>query len=325
MLPTAKVYVAGHRGFVGSALVRRLRTLGFENLIVRTRQELDLTDGVAVDAFFADERPEYVFLAAARVGGIYANTVAPADFIRENLAIELNVIDAAHRYGVEKLLFLGSSCVYPRDAEQPLRESSLLSGKLEPTNEPYAIAKIAGVIMCQAYARQHGSNFITAMPPNLFGPDDNFDLGTGHVVAALIRKFHDAVVTGADVVEVWGSGTQRREFLHVDDLADACVFLMQHYDDPQIINVGTGEDQTIRELADLIAGIAGFTGKIVYDRSRPDGTPRKVLDTGRLKSMGWTASIGLDRGMSEAYRSYSERAVIEAAGPTAAPPSSVAN
>ena len=264
-------------------------------------------DAAAVDRFFAEERPEYVFLAAAKVGGIVANATYPADFIRDNLAIQLNVIDAAHRYGVKKLLFLGSSCIYPKHAPQPMKEDALLTGPLEPTNRAYAVAKIAGIEMCQAYARQHGDTFISVMPTNLYGPGDSFDLETSHVLPALIRKMHEAKVAGAPTVEIWGTGTPRREFLHVDDLADACVFLMESYDDPEIINVGTGRDITIREVAELIRDVVGFEGSLEFDTTRPDGTPRKLLDTSRLTDLGWTASIPLDEGLRQTYRWFVEQ------------------
>ena len=297
----ARIWVAGHRGLVGSAIVRRLEAEGHGRLITRTREELDLRDAAAVDAFVAEARPEYVFLAAARVGGILANATYPLDFLRDNLAIELNVLDAAHRHGVEKLLFLGSSCIYPRHASQPMREEHLLTGPLEPTNEAYAVAKIAGIKLCQAYRRQAGARFISAMPTNLYGPNDNFDLQTSHVVPALIRKFHEAREHGRDEVVVWGSGTPRREFLHVDDLADACVFLMRAYDGDLAINVGVGEDIGVGELAGLIADVVGFTGSITYDRSKPDGTPRKLLDVSRLHALGWRASIPLREGIAATY------------------------
>lgn len=297
-----KVYVAGHRGLVGSAILRRLEAAGHENLVVRTREELDLTDPRAVDRFFEAERPEYVFLAAAKVGGILANNKYPADFIRENLYIELNVMDAAHRYGAKKLLFLGSSCIYPRLAPQPMREEHLLTGLLEPTNEPYAVAKIAGIKLCQAYRKQHGADFIGVMPTNLYGPGDDFDLETGHVLPALIRKFHEAKERGEPVVTIWGTGTPRREFLHVDDLADACVFLMEGYSSGEPINVGVGKDVSIKELAGLVREVVGYEGGIVYDASRPDGTPRKLLDVSRLRSLGWEAKVPLRRGIEETYR-----------------------
>lgn len=297
----AKVFVAGHRGLVGSAIVRRLRGAGFDNLVLRTHAELDLGDAAAVREFFAAERPEYVFLAAARVGGILANDSYPADFIRDNLLIQTSVIDAAQRHGVRKLLFLGSSCIYPKHAPQPMREDCLLTGPLEPTNEWYAVAKIAGIKMCQAYRRQHGFNAICLMPTNLYGPGDNFDLATSHVLPALIRKFHDARECGAAEVVVWGSGTPRREFLHVDDLADACLFLMEGYDGERIVNVGVGEDISIAELAELVQRVVGFQGRIVLDPSKPDGTPRKLLDVSRLRELGWSARIGLEEGIRETY------------------------
>ena len=299
---TASIFVAGHRGLAGGAIVRRLRQAGFENLLLRTHRELDLTDAAAVDAFFARERPAYVFLAAARVGGIHANNTYPVDFLRDNLQIEINVIDAAYRHGVTKLLFLGSSCIYPKFAPQPMPEDCLLTGALEPTNEWYAVAKIAGIKLCQAYRRQHGFNAISLMPTNLYGPGDNFHLANSHVLPALIRKFHEAKAAGAGEVVVWGSGTPRREFLHVDDLADACVFLMQRYDDERIVNVGVGEDVSILELATLVQRVVGFEGRIVLDASKPDGTPRKLLDVSRINALGWRARIGLEDGIRETYR-----------------------
>lgn len=306
MRPTDSIFVAGHRGLVGSALVRRLRDLGFENLLLRTRSELDLTDSGAVHAFFDEFRPNYVFMAAAKVGGILANSTYPADFIRDNLAIELNVIDAAYRFGVRKLLFLGSSCIYPKHAPQPIKEEYLLTGPLEPTNDAYAIAKIAGIRLCQAYHQQYGARFISAMPTNLYGPGDNFDLNASHVIPALIRKFHEAREAGAPTVTVWGTGRPRREFLFVDDLADACVFLMQHYDDPSVINVGTGVDVSIGELAGLIGAVVGYEGTIVYDESKPDGTPRKLLDVSRMTALGWTPKVGLREGLERTYRWFLE-------------------
>ena len=299
---TASIFVAGHRGLAGGAIVRRLRQAGFENLLLRTHRELDLTDAAAVDAFFARERPAYVFLAAARVGGIHANNTYPVDFLRDNLQIEINVIDAAYRHGAAKLLFLGSSCIYPKFAPQPMPEDCLLTGALEPTNEWYAVAKIAGIKLCQAYRRQHGFNAISLMPTNLYGPGDNFHLANSHVLPALIRKFHEAKAAGAGEVVVWGSGTPRREFLHVDDLADACVFLMQRYDDERIVNVGVGEDVSILELATLVQRVVGFEGRIVLDASKPDGTPRKLLDVSRINALGWRARIGLEDGIRETYR-----------------------
>lgn len=297
---------------VGSAIVRRLRSEGYDNLLLRTREELDLTRQAEVEAFFEQERPDYVFLAAAKVGGIWANNSYPADFIRDNLFIQTNVIDAAYRNGVKKLLFLGSSCIYPKFAPQPLEEEYLLTGALEPTNEPYAVAKIAGIIMCQSYRRQYGANFISAMPTNLYGPGDNFDLETSHVLPALIRKFHEAKVRGDSAVEVWGTGSPKREFLHVDDLADACVFLMQRYDDDEIINVGTGTDVSIRELAESIKEIVGFEGDVVFDTSRPDGTPRKLLDVSKIRGLGWQAKIDLEEGIRLTYQWACSAGVLDA-------------
>jgi GDP-L-fucose synthase len=304
--PDASVYVAGHGGLVGSALVRRLQREGFSSVITRSRQDLDLTDPPAVDAFFAEARPDFVFLAAAKVGGILANDTSPGDFLRDNLAIQLNVLDAARRQGVAKLLFLGSSCIYPRLAEQPIREEALLTGPLEPTNEAYAIAKIAGIKMCQAYWRQYGCRFISAMPTNLYGPGDNFDLHDSHVIPALIRKFHEGKESGSATVDVWGSGSPRREFLHVDDLADACVFLMRHWDSPEIVNVGVGSDVSIAELAGLVRSVVGYQGEIRYDRSRPDGAPRKLLDVSRLRALGWEATVPLRDGIERTYRWFLE-------------------
>ena len=301
MNPDASIFVAGHRGLVGSALVRRVRAAGFENLLLRERSELDLTDQGAVAGFFARERPQYVLLAAARVGGILANNTYPADFLRENLAIQTNVIDSAWRSGVRKLLFLGSSCIYPRLAPQPMREDHLLTGPLEPTNEPYAIAKIAGLKMCQAYRRQYGFDAICTMPTNLYGPGDNFSEHDAHVLPALLRRFHEAKESGAAEVVLWGSGRPRREFLYVDDLADACLFLMQRYEDEQPINVGWGRDQTIAVLAETIARIVGFSGGTRYDASKPDGTPRKLLDTTRLTALGWTPRTELAAGIRATY------------------------
>ena len=297
----SRIFVAGHRGLVGSAIVRKLRADGFTNLILRGIDELDLTNRAAVDRFFAAERPEYVFLAAALVGGIHANDSRPAEFIYTNLAIEINVIDAAYRAGVRKLEFLGSSCIYPREAPQPIREEYLLTGPLEPTNEPYAIAKIAGIRTMQAYARQYGFGGISLMPTNLYGPGDNFDLNNSHVLPALIRKVHEAHSAGLPEVTVWGTGTPRREFLHVDDLAAAAVFLMRNYDSPEIVNVGTGVDVSIRELVELVCRIVGYRGGIVFDASRPDGTPRKLLDVSRLTGLGWKPTIALDEGIRQTY------------------------
>jgi GDP-L-fucose synthase len=304
MTPEDPIYVAGHRGMVGSALVRALRAAGCENLLLQDRSQLDLTRQSDVDDFFARSRPKDVFLAAARVGGILANDRKPAEFLRDNLAIQSNVIDAAWRNGVSKLLFLGSSCVYPRLAPQPIVESSLLSGPLESTNEWYAIAKIAGIKMCEAYRRQYGFNAISVMPSNLYGPEDNFDLLSSHVLPALLRKFHEATVEGSPTVDVWGTGTPRREFLHVDDLADACLFLMRRYDEAGWLNIGWGRDQTIAELARVIASVVGFKGDIRFDTSRPDGTPRKLLDTSRLGALGWTPRIELEAGLRSTYEWY---------------------
>jgi GDP-L-fucose synthase len=306
MNPTSAIYVAGERGLVGSAIVRALRARGFTNVLSAPRSVLDLREQTAVERFFADRRPEYVFLAAAKVGGILANDTRPAEFIRDNLLIQNNVIDAAHRHGARKLCFLGSSCIYPRLAPQPLREDSLLTGPLEPTNEWYAVAKIAGIKMCQAYARQYRFNAISAMPTNLYGPGDNFDLASSHVLPALIRKFHEAKARRDATVTVWGSGTPRRELLHVDDLADAVCFLMERYDSAEIINIGCGEDLTISELASLVREIVGFDGAIVHDRSKPDGTPRKLLDVTKLTGLGWRPRIALRDGIRSTYRWFLE-------------------
>ena len=300
-----RVFVAGHRGMVGQALVRRLAREGCE-VLTAPRGELDLTRQAEVEDWMAKARPEAVFVAAARVGGILANDSRPVDFLLENLNIETNLIDSAHRVGVAKLLFLGSSCIYPRLADQPIREEALLTGSLEPTNEAYAIAKIAGVKLVQAYRRQHGADFISAMPTNLYGPGDNFDLETSHVLPALLRKAHEAKATGAGSLAVWGSGTPRREFLHVDDCDDALVTLMKDWSDPMPVNVGCGEDIAIGDLARLTAAAVGFSGKILFDRSRPDGTPRKLLDVGRLFGLGWRPRIGLEAGLSATYRWFQE-------------------
>jgi GDP-L-fucose synthase len=304
MLATSRVFVAGHRGLVGSALVRALRGRGFGAVLTAARSELDLESPAAVDAYFARERPEYVFLAAARVGGILANSTQPVEFLRSNLLIQQSVVDAAYRHGVRKLLFLGSSCIYPKHAPQPIREESLLAGPLEPTNEAYAIAKIAGIKLCQAYHRQYGANFISVMPTNLYGPGDNFDLATSHVLPALLRRFHEAAASAAPAVTLWGTGRARREFMHVDDLADACLFLMREYDSPELINVGTGEDLTIAETAELVRALVGYGGAVEYDSSKPDGTPRKLLDVSRLHALGWRHRISLEAGLADTYAWY---------------------
>ncbi len=301
MEKTAKVYVAGHRGLVGSAIVRRLNQDGFANLVTRTSKELDLREQAAVRDFFAAEKPDYVFLAAARVGGILANDSFPADFLYQNLMIEANVIEAARVHGVRKLLCLGSTCIYPKLAPQPLREEYLLTGPLEPTNEWYAVAKIAGIKLCQAYQRQYGCRFISAMPTNLYGPEDNFDLESSHVMPALIRKFHEAKENDQPAVMVWGTGRPRREFLHVDDCADACVYLMHHYDGAEIVNIGVGTDLPISELAALVGKVVGYQGRIEYDASRPDGTPRKLVDVSRINALGWQARISLAEGLASTY------------------------
>ena len=300
----SKIYVAGHRGLVGSAIVRRLKKAGHENILFRTHHELDLTRQASVEAFFEKERPDYVFLAAAKVGGIWSNSSYPADFIYQNLSVETNIIHACHLYGVKKLLFLGSSCIYPKHCPQPMKEEYLLSGYLEPSNESYAVAKIAGIKMCQAYNRQYETCFISLMPTNLYGPGDNFDLKTSHVLPALIRKFHEAKVADRPFVEIWGTGTPRREFLHVDDLADACLFLMTHYADSEIVNVGVGKDLTILDLAQMIARVVGFKGDLHFDPKKPDGTPAKLLDVSRLTALGWQAKISLEEGISGVYQAY---------------------
>ena len=299
----ARIFVAGHRGMVGAAVTRALRAAGYTNLLLRSRAELDLRDGAAVARFFATDRPAYVFLAAAKVGGIWANSRSPAEFIHDNLAIQTNVIHQAHLAGVRKLLFLGSSCIYPRESPQPIREEYLLSGPLEPTNEWYAVAKIAGIKMCQAYRQQYGDDFISAMPTNLYGPGDNFDLETGHVLAALIRKFHEAKASGGPVT-LWGSGRPRREFLHVDDCAEACLYLMDRYSDAGHVNVGVGKDMTVADLATLIADVIGYGGDVRWDAAKPDGVPRKLLDCARLDGLGWHARIGLREGICTTYEWY---------------------
>ena len=314
--PTDAVFVAGHRGMVGAAIVRRLRALGHTQLVTATHAELDLTDQAAVRAFFAAQRIDHVVLAAAKVGGIHANNTYPAEFIYDNLMIEANVIHAAHTAGVQRLLLLGSSCIYPRLAPQPMREDALLTGPLEPTNEPYAIAKIAGIKLCESYARQYGRDYRSVMPTNLYGPGDNFHPENSHVIPALLRRFHEAVQNSAPEVVIWGSGTPRREFLHVDDMAAACVFVMQldearyrAHTQPMLshLNVGTGQDCTIRELAETIARVTGYSGRLVWDASKPDGTPRKLLDVSRLAALGWRAGIGLEEGLRDAYRWYEDQ------------------
>ncbi len=306
---SARIFVAGHRGLVGSAIVRCLERAGAGNLLLRSRTELDLTDQAAVASFFAIEQPHYVFLAAAKVGGIKANDTYPAEFLRDNLAIQTNVIHSAWQSGVRKLCFLGSSCIYPKLAPQPMPEEALLTGPLEPTNEWYAIAKIAGIKMCQAYRRQYGFDAISVMPTNLYGPGDNFDLENSHVLPAMIRRFHEAKLVGVPNVTIWGTGTPRREFLHVDDMAEACVFLMQHYSDAMHVNVGVGEDLTILELARLVAVTVGYTGEILTDTSKPDGTPRKLMDVSRIHAMGWKARVGLGDGVADTYRWYLDHPV----------------
>ncbi len=302
----SKIYVAGHRGLVGSAIYRALAQAGCTNLLTRTHAELDLTAQAAVRRFFAEEKPEYVFLAAAKVGGIHANNSSPADFIRDNLLIQTNIIDAAWRHGAKKLLFLGSSCIYPKFAPQPMHEEHLLTGPLEPTNEWYAIAKIAGIKMCQAYRKQYGFDAISLMPTNLYGPGDNFDLHSSHVLPALIRKFHEAKLNQLPEVEIWGSGTPKREFLHVDDLAAACLFLMEHYSDGEIINVGSGEEISIADLAALVSQTVGFQGAIRYNAAMPDGTPRKLLDVSKLSALGWRSRISLQEGVAATYAWFLE-------------------
>ncbi|MBW1740240.1 MAG: GDP-L-fucose synthase [Deltaproteobacteria bacterium] len=300
----SKIYVAGHRGLVGSAILRKLKEKGYANIIGRTRKELDLERQAQVKTFFQEQRPEYVFLAAAKVGGILANNTFPAEFIYSNIMVQTNVIHSAYRTGVKKLLFLGSSCIYPKHCPQPMKEEYLLTGPLESTNEPYAVAKIAGIKTCQSYNRQYGTNYISVMPTNLYGPNDNFDLETSHVIPALIRKFHEAKIRSSPCVTIWGTGTPRREFLHVDDLADACIFLMNHYDESDIINIGCGEDVSIAELALLVKDIVGYTGDIVYDIEKPDGTPRKLLDVGRLRGLGWRPKLSLEEGIRKTYEWY---------------------
>jgi GDP-L-fucose synthase len=317
-LAGSKVYVSGHTGLAGSAILRRLGSEGCARITTRTHAELDLTDQSAVDRFFSEERPEYVFLAAAKVGGIVANKTRPAEFIHENIAIQTNVIQSAHRSGVKRLLFLGSSCIYPRDCPQPIREEYILTGPLEPTNRPYAVAKIAGIEMCWAFNRQYGTQYIAAMPTNLYGPNDNYNLESSHVLAALLRKMHDAKEACAVEVPVWGTGTVRREFLHSDDIADACVFLLNLPDEvyrpiaqsesrAPLLNIGCGEDLTVRELAEIIRDVVGFRGSFTFDPSKPDGTPRKLLDVSRMRELGWQAAIPLREGLAAVYREYSAR------------------
>ena len=304
MRPSDRIYVAGHRGMVGSAIVRRLRAEGFENLILRTSAELDLRRQSETEAFFREERPDFVFLAAAKVGGIHANNTFRAEFLYDNLQIQNNLIHGAWQHGVKKLLFLGSSCIYPRLAPQPLKEEYLLTGELEHTNEPYAIAKIAGIKMCDAYRSQYGFSAVSVMPTNLYGPNDNYDLENSHVLPALIRKFHEAKLSGAPQVTIWGSGKPLREFLHVDDLADACLFVMQRWDQPGFLNVGSGSDLSILELAEMIRDIVGYQGDLVLDPSRPDGTPRKLMDVSRIHALGWKHAIGLREGIARVYGEF---------------------
>ena len=304
MNTTDKIYVAGHRGMVGSAIMRKLESEGFQNIIVRSSSELDLREQRAVREFFAEEHPGYVFLAAAKVGGIYSNNKYRGDFIYDNLMIEANVINASYTSGVKKLMFLGSSCIYPKMAPQPLKEEYLLTGLLEHTNEPYAIAKIAGLKMCEAYRDQYGCNFISVMPTNLYGPNDNYDPENSHVLPALLRKFHEAKVNSEPSVTVWGTGSARREFLHADDMADACIFLMKNYDEKKFVNIGWGSDVSIKELALLISSITGFEGRIIFDQEKPDGTPRKLMDTTRLSELGWKPTITLDAGIRSVYELF---------------------
>lgn len=303
----SKIYVAGHRGMVGSSLMRRLRDGGYTNVVTRSHQELDLLDQHAVFGFLKQEKPDYVFVAAAKVGGIHANDTYRGQFIYENLTIECNLIHGAHSAGTQRLCFLGSSCIYPRDCPQPIREDYLLAGPLEPTNEPYAVAKIAGIKLCENYNRQYGRQYISVMPTNLYGPNDNYDLINSHVLPALIRKAHEAKLRGDRELLVWGSGDPRREFLYVDDLADACVFLMGRSYDGPLVNVGTGEDMTIRQLAAMVMKVVGLSGQIVFDTSKPDGTPQKLLDISRLKALGWSASISLEQGIRMAYEDFQRR------------------
>jgi GDP-L-fucose synthase len=308
----SKIYVAGHRGLVGSAIHRKLKEKGYTNIIGRTRKELDLERQADAESFFQEEKPEYVFVAAAKVGGIWANNIFPAEFIYSNITVQTNVIHSAYHSGVKKLLFLGSSCIYPKHCPQPMKEEHLLTGPLEPTNEPYAVAKIAGIMTCQSYNRQYDTNYISVMPTNLYGPNDNFDLETSHALAALIRKFHEAKLKSDPSVTLWGTGSPKREFLHVDDLADACVFLMNHYDDSEIINIGYGEDISIAELALMIKDIVGYAGEIEYDADKPDGTPRKLLDSSKLSTLGWKPKLSLEEGIKKTYEWYCENALPKA-------------
>lgn len=312
MYKDSRILVAGHRGLVGAAIVRALQAGGYSNLILRSRSEVDLREAHAVDGFFAESRPEYVFLAAAKVGGVLANDTYPVDFLQENLAIETSVISACHKHGVKKLQVLGSSCIYPKMAPQPLKEEYLLTGPLEPTNEWYAIAKIAGIKLAQAYRKQYGMQAISLMPTNLYGPNDNFDLNSSHVLPALIRKAHEAKLAGQPELVIWGTGSPRREFLHVDDLASACLLLMERYDSGDIINVGTGEDLTIKELAEMVCAVVGFRGALRYDTSKPDGTPRKLLDISRIRALGWSPRIALRDGIQQTYQWFLEREPVGA-------------
>lgn len=303
----SKIYVAGHRGMVGSAIVRVLQAKGYRHIVTRTRTELDLLDQRAVHDFLASEKPDYVFIAAAKVGGIHANNTQRADFIFQNLQIEANLIHGAHAAGTQRLMFLGSSCIYPRDCPQPIREDYLLTGPLEPTNEPYAIAKIAGIKLCEAYNHQYGRRYVSVMPTNLYGLNDNYDLNNSHVLPALIRKAHEAKVRGDETLTVWGTGTPRREFLYADDLADACVYLMERDYDGPLVNIGSGEEFTIRALAEIVCKVIGFDGKLVFDTSKPDGTPRKFLDVGRLHALGWTRRTGLEDGLGQCHQDFMAR------------------
>ena len=307
MKSNSRIYVAGHRGLVGSAIIRSLKQRGFENLITRTHAELELMDAVAVKDFFEQAKPEYVFLAAAKVGGIHANSTYPADFMRENLIVQTNVIHESWRQGVVKLLFLGSSCIYPKLCPQPIKEEYLLSGELEKTNDAYALAKIAGIKTCQSYNQQHGTHFISAMPTNLYGVNDNFHPENSHVLPALIRRFHEAKLANVESISIWGTGTPRREFLHSSDLADAVLFLMENYDDSEIVNVGCGKDQTIKELAETIQEVVGYTGHLKFDSTRPDGTPQKILDISKINSLGWKPTISLREGLKQVYQWYTEQ------------------